>query len=196
MLILPVFVKNIQQPGIPHPPTPPPPPCWLANVLQFGDATFKYASLAGIYQGIKECLKSSLRKWSIRGSYQTIWSLTNVTWHSGAWSYAVTPSIDKIRKYMSSWLSGPHQQRTRHLVLCNFGTCICTYIETNLSQTCRFSGLLSLEYPLVLLFYFIAIQEIPVLTKSQEKVLSFWQRFSLKLVQNISPGEDPRPLPC
>ena len=43
---------------------------------------------------VKERLKSSLRKflWSIRGSYQTIWSfpLTNVKWHSVTWPYTMT----------------------------------------------------------------------------------------------------------
>ena len=39
-----------------------------------------------------------------------------------------------------------------HLVLSQFGTCMCSNVETNLSWTCFVSGLLNFEYPSVLLF--------------------------------------------
>ena len=39
-----------------------------------------------------------------------------------------------------------------HLVLSHFGTCMCSYVETNLSWTCLVSGLLNFEHPSVVLF--------------------------------------------
>ena len=39
-----------------------------------------------------------------------------------------------------------------HLVLSHFGTCMCSYVETNLSRTCLVSGLLNFEHPSILLF--------------------------------------------
>ena len=39
-----------------------------------------------------------------------------------------------------------------HLVLSHFGTCMCSYVETNLSWTCLVSGPLNFEHPSVLLF--------------------------------------------
>ena len=39
-----------------------------------------------------------------------------------------------------------------HLVRSHFGTCMCSNVETNLSWTCLVFGLLSFEYPSVLLF--------------------------------------------
>ena len=41
---------------------------------------------------------------------------------------------------------------SRHLALSHFGTCMCSNVETNLSQTCLLSELLSFEHPSVLLF--------------------------------------------
>ena len=56
-----------------------------------GYTAFKYAFRTGIHQGrlgivVEEFL------WSIRGSYQTIWSspLTNAKWHSVAWPNTMT----------------------------------------------------------------------------------------------------------
>ena len=42
-----------------------------------------------------------------------------------------------------------------HLVLSHFGTCMCSYVETNLSWTCLVSGPLNFEHPSVLLFCFM-----------------------------------------
>ena len=44
-----------------------------------------------------------------------------------------------------------------HLVLSHFGTCMCSYVETNLSLTCLVSGPLNFEHPSVLLFCLICI---------------------------------------
>ena len=41
-----------------------------------------------------------------------------------------------------------------HLVLSHFGTCMCSYVETNLFWTCLVSGLLNFEHPSVLFFCF------------------------------------------
>ena len=43
---------------------------------------------------------------------------------------------------------------SEHLVLSHFGTCMCSNVETNLSQTCLVPGLISFEHPSLLLFYF------------------------------------------
>ena len=43
---------------------------------------------------------------------------------------------------------------SEHLVLSQFGTCICSNVEANLSWTCLVSGLLNFEHPSVLLFCF------------------------------------------
>ena len=44
-----------------------------------------------------------------------------------------------------------------HLVLSHFGTCMRSNVETNLSWTCRVSGLLNFEHPSVLLFCFQSV---------------------------------------
>ena len=56
-----------------------------------GDATLKWASRTGIRQGTLEIVIEEVL-WSIRGSYQTIWSfpLINVKWHSVTWPYTMT----------------------------------------------------------------------------------------------------------
>ena len=41
-----------------------------------------------------------------------------------------------------------------HLVLFDFGTCMCSDVETNLSWTCLLSGLLNFEHPSVLFLCF------------------------------------------
>ena len=46
-----------------------------------------------------------------------------------------------------------------YLVLSHFGTCMCSYVETNLSRTCLVSGLLSFEHPSVLLFCLLHKQQ-------------------------------------
>ena len=45
-----------------------------------------------------------------------------------------------------------------HLVLSHFGHCMCSNVETNLSLTCLFSGLLNFEHPSVLLFCFVHVR--------------------------------------
>ena len=45
-----------------------------------------------------------------------------------------------------------------HLVLSNFGTCMCSNVETNLSWTCLVSGPMNFEHPSVLLFCLIPKQ--------------------------------------
>ena len=58
-------------------------------------ATFMQASRAGICQGTFEIITQEVL-WSIWGSHQIMKSQPpNVTWHSGTWSYTVTPSIDQ-----------------------------------------------------------------------------------------------------
>ena len=75
---------------------------------------FKKASRTGIRQGTLEIVIEEAL-WSIRGSYQTIWSflLTNVKWHSVTWSYSmITPYwsdfVPNSTFYRSS-LSGFHR---------------------------------------------------------------------------------------
>ena len=150
------------------------------------DATFQEASRAGISQGTFEIVSKEVL-WSVRGSYHTIWGppLPNVTRHFGWWPHAVTPSIDwtlhqfftitdldlitkfdflpncamfplnicngcgmQIEDAYSSW----------HLVLYHFGTCTCSYVETNFFWTCLVSGLLNFEHPSALLFSLLTCQ--------------------------------------
>ena len=48
-----------------------------------------------------------------------------------------------------------------HLVLSQFGTCICSDVKINLSWTCLVSGLLSFEHHSVLLFCLLMLAELP-----------------------------------
>ena len=61
------------------------------DVLSWGRRDFQIASRTGIRQGTLEIVIEEVL-WSIRGSYQTIWSfpLTNVKWHSVTWPYTMT----------------------------------------------------------------------------------------------------------
>ena len=108
--------------------------------------------------------------------YRTFWMMTidSDTLH---WS-GITPVFDTItdpdlitefdfyliaRGFHRTFATGAAcQQRdaysSGHLVLSHFGTCKCSNVETNLSWTCLFSGLLSFEHPSVLFFLFVAIQ--------------------------------------
>ena len=136
----------------------------------------------GICQGTFEIASKEVL-WSVRGSYQTIWSspLPNVTRHSGWWPHTLTPFIDRtLHQFLTitnldlntefdfftylCTVSIEHMQRVRHanrgrlhLVLSHFGTCMCSNVETNLFWTCLVSGLLNFEYPSVLLFCFSLI---------------------------------------
>ena len=121
-----------------------------------GDTTFIWAPRTGICHGTFEIVPQEVL-WSIWGSHQTLWSLPlpNVTWHSGTWSYTMTPSIDQtlhqFANLLPNWtllpfltllpnFGGFHRtlQRVRlanrgRLLLRTpgpvpFGTCICSYV--------------------------------------------------------------------
>ena len=129
-----------------------------------GDATFKYASRTGIRQGTLEIIIEEVL-WSIRGSYQTIWSfpLTNVKWHSVTWQYTTTPYWSDFVPNSTIYriLSGFHRIFAMD-VACRqgtltppdtwsrpFRTCICsTCWDQSFSRTCRyFYGLCSSNIP-------------------------------------------------
>ena len=96
--------------------------------------------------------------------YTTSWRMTiySDTLH---WS-DITPIFDPVTDLnlitefdftLLYEVSIEHLQRVRHanrgrLLLRTPGTCMCSYVETNLSWTCLVSGLLSFEHPSVLLF--------------------------------------------
>ena len=91
-----------------------------AIFLSKGNATFKLASRTGIRQGTLEIVIEEVL-WSIRGSYQTIWSfpLTNVKWHSVTWPYTMTPPTDqtlyRTRPFTEFWVvSIEHLRRVWH----------------------------------------------------------------------------------
>ena len=84
------------------------------------------ATLIGIQQWPLELVIEEVLP-SIRGSFQTIWSspLTNVKYHSDAWSYTMASTIDqtltKQRPYYSTWpfiewreVSIEHLRRVKH----------------------------------------------------------------------------------
>ena len=118
---------------------------------------------------VMERLKSSLRKFSIWRSHQTLWSLPlpNVTWYSGTWPYTMTPSIDQTLHVFANLLPiwnlipimtllpnfGGFHRTLQGVRLANrgrlllrtpgpvpFGTCICSNVETILSWTCHVYG--------------------------------------------------------
>ena len=69
---------------------------WLAprmNLLFWGWRDFQISISTGIRQGTLEIIIEEVL-WSIRGSYQTIWSspLTNVKWHYVTWPYTMATS--------------------------------------------------------------------------------------------------------
>ena len=90
--------------------------------------------------------------WSIRGSYQTIWSfpLTNVKWHSVTWPYTMTTPTDqtlyRTRPFTAFWVvSIEHLRRVWHadrgrLLLRTpgpvpYGICKCSFVETTDTQS-------------------------------------------------------------
>ena len=108
----------------------------------------------------------SFMVWSIRGSYQTIWSfpLTNVKWHSVTWAYTMTTAYWPdfvpnstfyriLRGFLRTFATGvacrqetltPPDTRSRA-----FETCICsTCWDQSFFRTCRyFYGLCSSNIP-------------------------------------------------
>ena len=107
-----------------------------------GDATFQQASPIGIRQGTLEFVIEEVL-WSIRGSYQTIWSfpLTNVKWHSVTWPYTMTTpySSDFVPNPTFYWILSGFHRTFATCVACRqgmltppdtwsrpFGTCICS----------------------------------------------------------------------
>ena len=80
-------------------------------VLMFhfeGGARFNLTSRTGIRQGMLKIVIEEVI-WSIRGSYQTIWSfhLTNIKWHSVPWQYTMTTPTDqtfyRTRPFTEFW---------------------------------------------------------------------------------------------
>ena len=123
-------------------------------------------------------------QWSVRGSFQTRapspeWNMTfwKMTIYSDTlyWS-DITPFFFTIlliwtllpnltfyliaRYFHRTFATGATCQTedtysSGRLVLSNFMTCICSYVETNLSWTCLLSGRLSSEHPSVLLLFYL-----------------------------------------
>ena len=80
-------------------------------VYSAGDATFQYASRAGICQGTFEIVSKGVL-WSVRGSYQTIWgSPLPYTTFWRMTIYIVTFSIDEtLHQFLTLYWSGPYNR--------------------------------------------------------------------------------------
>ena len=105
----------------------------------------KYRGVFGEFKGpetrqVQERLVSTLEHMQVPK-----WDRTRIwhDWHRFPWDFCNGLGMITGNAFASG-----------HLVLSHFGTCKCSYVETNLSWSCLASGLLSFEHPSLLLFCF------------------------------------------